>query len=58
MISATGELLPDGALTEVSIATIESISSTIWRTLPDLVISGTGEVLSDRAVKEKPHQYH
>jgi hypothetical protein len=47
-------VLSDRAVKETPIATIESISPTIWRMIFELVISGTGEVLYDRAVKEAP----
>ena len=54
MISVTDQLLPDRPSKEVSINTIESIGSSSWRMLFGLVISGTGEALSERAAKEKP----
>lgn len=53
-ISGTGELLPERACKETSIATIESMTFLAWRLQSELMISVADEVLSDEALKEVP----
>lgn len=53
-ISATGELLPDRALTRISVDTMESAAFLVRRLLSDPMISVSEAVLSHKASKETP----